>query len=240
MEPKTSLENHKPDHQLCGGNRRTGRPVDRNLSPIHKPYTPLYQPHPYHPWFPGHRAEHPFFEQVTAVLNGKHALAPPKGIAEAKNAYEIYERLDELEPYSVDDLMTVHGIMTRVLAEESGVFRTRPVCGGLFIEFMFSAIKATLMDTINTSDEMSDGQIDKATLRWNKIQEYLKTHNYITNADVRELCGVSATTANRILTRFVLNDRLKRYQIKGHWVYQSRKGSEIYNVDKKEKSNKIY
>ena len=41
--------------------------------------------------------------------------------------------------------------------------------------------------------------IDKATLRWNKIQEHLKTHDYIMNADVRELCGVSATAANRIL-----------------------------------------
>ena len=66
-------------------------------------------------------------EQVTAVLNGKHVLAPPKDIAEVKNAYEIYERLDELDPYSVDDLLTAHGIMTRGLVEESGVFRTRPV-----------------------------------------------------------------------------------------------------------------
>ena len=66
-------------------------------------------------------------EQVTAVLNGKHILAPPKDIAEVKNAYEIYERLDELDPYSVDDLLTAHGIMTRGLVEESGMFRTRPV-----------------------------------------------------------------------------------------------------------------
>ena len=44
-------------------------------------------------------------EQVTAVLGGKHVLAPPKDIAEVKNAYEIYERLDELDPYSVDDLL---------------------------------------------------------------------------------------------------------------------------------------
>lgn len=66
-------------------------------------------------------------EQVTAVLNGKQVLAPPKDIAEVKNAYEIYERLDELDPYSVDDLMTAHGIMTRGLVDESGMFRTRPV-----------------------------------------------------------------------------------------------------------------
>ena len=66
-------------------------------------------------------------EQVTAVLNGKQVLAPPKDIAEVKNAYEIYERLEELDPYSVDDLLTAHGIMTRGLVDESGVFRSKPV-----------------------------------------------------------------------------------------------------------------
>lgn len=66
-------------------------------------------------------------EQVTAVLNGKHVLAPPKDIAEVKNAYEIYDLLDELDPYSVDDLLLAHGIMTRGLVEESGMFRSRPV-----------------------------------------------------------------------------------------------------------------
>ena len=68
-------------------------------------------------------------EQVTAVLNGKHVLAPPKDIAEVKNAYEIYERLDELDPYSVDDFLTAHGIMTRGLVEESGEFAGGPVGG---------------------------------------------------------------------------------------------------------------
>ena len=62
-------------------------------------------------------------EQVTAVLNGKRVLAPPKDIAEVKNAYEIYERLESLNPYSVEDLLTAHGVMTRGLVEESGVFR---------------------------------------------------------------------------------------------------------------------
>ena len=262
-------------------------------------------------------------EQVTAVLNGKHVLAPPKDIAEVKNAYEIYERLDELDPYSVDDLLTAHSIMTRGLMEESGVFRTRPVgvvdseghvlhfgtlpqyvpnlvmelldwaktsevhmlirsCvfhyelelihpfadgngrvgrlwhtlllskwnpafawlpvesiihdrqqeyyaainasndageSMLFIEFMLSAIKALLIEAINTSNEMSNRKMDKATLRWNKIQEFLKTHDYIMNADVRELCGVSAATANRILVKLANEDKLQKYRIRGHWSY---------------------
>lgn len=66
-------------------------------------------------------------EQVTAVLNGKQVLASPKDIAEVKNAYEIYERLDELDPYSADDLLMAHGIMTQGLVKESGIFRSRPV-----------------------------------------------------------------------------------------------------------------
>ena len=90
----------------------------------------------------------------------------------------------------------------------------------VFIEFMLSAIKASLMDAINTSDAMSDGKLDKATLRWNKIQEYLKTHDYIMNADVRELCGVSAATANRILARLLAEKKITKYQAHGHWKYK--------------------
>lgn len=262
-------------------------------------------------------------EQVTAVLNGKHVFAPPKDIAEVKNAYEIYERLDKLDPYSVDDLLTAHGIMTRGLVEKSGMFRTRPVgvvdseghvlhfgtlpqyvpdlvmallewtktsevhmlirsCvfhyelelihpftdgngrvgrlwhtlllskwnsafawlpvesiihdrqqeyyaainasndageSTVFIEFMMSAIKASLIEAINTSNEMSDGKINKVALRWKKIEEYLKTHDYIMNADVRELCGVSAATANRTLSMLTIEGKLVKYRCGGHWAY---------------------
>ena len=66
-------------------------------------------------------------EQVTSVLNGKMVIAPPKDIQEVKNAYEIYELLDMLDPYSVDDLLKAHGVMTNGLVEESGAFRTKPV-----------------------------------------------------------------------------------------------------------------
>ncbi len=63
-------------------------------------------------------------EQVNAILNGKQVLAPPRDIAEVKNFYEIYERLDELDPYSVNDLLTANGIMIRSLVEKSMAFRT--------------------------------------------------------------------------------------------------------------------
>lgn len=66
-------------------------------------------------------------EQVTAVLSGKRVIAPPKDIAEVKNAYEIYDNMDKLNPYSIDDLLKAHSVMERGLLNEAGEFRSRPV-----------------------------------------------------------------------------------------------------------------
>lgn len=63
-------------------------------------------------------------EQVTAVINGKAVLAPPKDIEEVKNAFEIYELLDTLNPYSIDDLLKSHGVLMRGLIDGAGAFRT--------------------------------------------------------------------------------------------------------------------
>lgn len=263
-------------------------------------------------------------EQVTAVLSGKQVLAPPKDIAEVKNAYEIYERLEDLDPYSTEDLLTAHGVMMRGLMEEAGVFRSGSVgvvdgkgnvlhmgtlpkyvpdliwkllewikesdvhplikgcvfhyefelihpfadgngrmgrlwhtlllskwnamfawlpvesiiykrqasyysainasnCAGestVFIEFMLSAIKASLMEAIETSDGMSDALMDKSTVRLNTIQKHLKEYGSIKNADVRKLCNVSAATANRILKGMVQDGKLQKQQEKGQWIYR--------------------
>lgn len=263
-------------------------------------------------------------DQVTAVLDGKQVLASPKDIAEARNAFEIYERLDELDPYSIDDLLIAHGVMMRGLESEAGAFRSRPVgvvnqageivhfgtlpqyvpeavtnllewvksselpmlirscvfhyefelvhpfadgngrTGRLwhtlllskwnpifawlpvesivhdhqqeyyeainnsnaavsstaFIEFMLSAIKASLMETVNMSDGMSDAPKDKAADRWNQIEQFLECHEVIQNADVRQLCGVSAATANRILATFTAEGKLAKCRKGGHWVYR--------------------
>jgi Fic family protein len=66
-------------------------------------------------------------EQVTAVLNGKQVLAPPKDIEEVKNAYEIYENMELLNPYSSDDLLKAHGVMMRGLVNSAGEYRNCPV-----------------------------------------------------------------------------------------------------------------
>lgn len=66
-------------------------------------------------------------EEVTAVINGKHVLAPPKDIEEVKNAYEIYENMELLNPYSCEDLLKAHSVMMRGLVADYGEFRDRPV-----------------------------------------------------------------------------------------------------------------
>lgn len=66
-------------------------------------------------------------EQITAVINGKRVLAPPKDIEEVKNAFEIYSYLDTINPYSVEDLLKAHGVMMRGLVDDYGSFREGPV-----------------------------------------------------------------------------------------------------------------
>lgn len=61
--------------------------------------------------------------QVRDVINGKLVLGEQKEIQEVKKAYDAYEKILELDPYSIDDLKKFHGIMTRYIVEESGDFR---------------------------------------------------------------------------------------------------------------------
>ncbi len=264
-------------------------------------------------------------EQVTAILNGKRVIAPQKDIAEAKNAYEIYEMMDQLDPYSVEDLLNSHAVMTRGLVEESGCFRSGPVgvvdkqgnilhfgtlpdyvpgntrelldwardsdfhmlikscvfhyelelihpfadgngrMGRLwhtllltkwkplfawlpvetvihdrqneyynainqsnyegestaFIVFMLSAIKAALMEAVQTSG--AAGTMSTDELRWYKIERFLQKNGTITNADVRQLFRVSAATANRILAKLADEGKVQKIRIGRSWGYQVEK-----------------
>ena len=259
-------------------------------------------------------------EQVTAVLSGKRVIAPPKDIAEVQNAYEIYDNMDKLNPYSIDDLLKAHSVMERGLLNEAGEFRSRPVgvadsegnilhfgtlpqyvpklvqellewtekseihlliksCvfhygfelihpfadgngrmgrlwhtlllskwnpifawlpiesiihdnqseyynainisnnngkSTVFIEFMLSVIKQALQKSINDKPKNISSKSD---LRWNKINDYLETHEYILNSDVQKLLGVSSATATRILVGFMKDGKLKRIRIKSCWGY---------------------
>ena len=66
-------------------------------------------------------------EQVTDVINGKRVLAPQKDIEEVHNAFNAYEKLSEINPYSIDDLLKIHGIMMNGLVKEAGMIRSEQV-----------------------------------------------------------------------------------------------------------------
>lgn len=61
--------------------------------------------------------------QVRDVINGKNVLGEQKEIQEVKNAYAAYEKLAEINPFDINELKKMHGIMTKYLVDESGKFR---------------------------------------------------------------------------------------------------------------------
>ena len=66
-------------------------------------------------------------KQVTDVIDGKRVLGLEDDIIAVKNAFEVYKSLDNLDPFSIDDLKTAHGVMMRGLVEEAGKIRTTSV-----------------------------------------------------------------------------------------------------------------
>ena len=63
-------------------------------------------------------------DEVRSVINGRTVIGPEKEIQEVKNAYQAYDMLGKFDPYSLKDLQKLHGIMTYLTVQESGVFRS--------------------------------------------------------------------------------------------------------------------
>jgi Fic family protein len=62
--------------------------------------------------------------QVTNVINGVPVWGPPKDIKEVQNAWRAYNEIESYDPWSVDDLLKAHSLMTSELIGESGEFRS--------------------------------------------------------------------------------------------------------------------
>lgn len=63
-------------------------------------------------------------DEVSSVINGMTVIGPEKEIREVKNAYKAYNMLGQFDPYSLHDLQKMHGIMTYLTVQDSGVFRS--------------------------------------------------------------------------------------------------------------------
>ncbi len=61
--------------------------------------------------------------QVRDVIDGKMVLGSQKDIQEVKNAYNAYEMINVVNPYSIKDLKKIHGVITYLTVLESGEFR---------------------------------------------------------------------------------------------------------------------
>ncbi|HPB75992.1 MAG TPA: Fic family protein, partial [Chromatiaceae bacterium] len=62
--------------------------------------------------------------QITALLEGKRVIAPPREILEARNALAVYARLADWQPAREDDLLAAHKLMMDGLIDQAGVYRT--------------------------------------------------------------------------------------------------------------------
>lgn len=67
------------------------------------------------------------YEQVTDIINGRKVLGPQEDIVAVKNAFSAYKELDNIDPYSVNDLLKIHGIMMNGLVEGAGYIRSTDV-----------------------------------------------------------------------------------------------------------------
>ena len=63
-------------------------------------------------------------DEVRGVISGKTVLGPQKEIQEVKNAYQAYDAIGSFDPYSLEELKRLHGVMTALTVQESGVFRS--------------------------------------------------------------------------------------------------------------------
>lgn len=63
-------------------------------------------------------------EQVTAIVDNKRVLAPPRDILEVQNAIKAYEALPTFDATSLEDLLEAHRLLMSGLTPEAGRFRS--------------------------------------------------------------------------------------------------------------------
>jgi Fic family protein len=63
-------------------------------------------------------------EQITAILNGKPVIAPPRELQEARNALEVYEKLDQWDGKKEMDLLHAHWDLMIGLLDHPGSYRS--------------------------------------------------------------------------------------------------------------------
>ena len=81
---------------------------------------------------------------------------------------------------------------------------------------MLSAIKEALLEAVQVGNTENMSTEER---RWYQIERFLKKSGTITNADVREMFGVSPATANRVLAKMAEEGRIQKIRIGKLWGY---------------------
>lgn len=66
-------------------------------------------------------------EQITAIVENKRVIGPQKDILEVKNAIDVYDYLDKLNPFSFKSFCEAHGILMKGLIKSPGILRNKSV-----------------------------------------------------------------------------------------------------------------
>jgi Fic family protein len=66
-------------------------------------------------------------QQITAILDGKRIIAPPKEVQEAHNAINSYDALTQWQPTNPSDLLSAHLLMMAGLVNDAGMYRQEGV-----------------------------------------------------------------------------------------------------------------
>ena len=62
-------------------------------------------------------------QQITAILDGKAVIAPPREVQEVKNAILAYDQMNQWQSHSEPDLLQAHEVLMSGLIDEYGVYR---------------------------------------------------------------------------------------------------------------------
>ena len=66
-------------------------------------------------------------QQITAILDGKRVIAPPREVQEAHNAISTYETLPQWQPENGTHLLAAHLLMMKGLVKDAGMYRQEGV-----------------------------------------------------------------------------------------------------------------
>jgi Fic family protein len=63
-------------------------------------------------------------EQITAILDGKRVIAPPREVQEVRNAIAAYDRLSQWQAAREQHLLQAHGLLMHGLMDDVGRYRS--------------------------------------------------------------------------------------------------------------------